>query len=39
MEAIRDVFGSALIECGKENKNIVCISCDLKEATKTIIYE
>ena len=34
MEALRDSFGKALVEAGKEFKNLVGVSCDLKEATK-----
>ena len=34
MEALRDSFGKALVEAGKEYQNLVGVSCDLKEATK-----
>ncbi len=34
MQALRDVFGDTLVQCGKKNKKLVAISCDLKEATR-----
>ncbi|MBR9703717.1 transketolase family protein, partial [Candidatus Woesearchaeota archaeon] len=32
-------FGEALVEAGKEHENIVVLSCDLKGATKTAMFE
>ena len=34
MESLRDAFGKVLVKIGKKNKKIVCVSCDLKEATR-----
>ena len=34
MLALRDVFGDTLVSCGKKNKKLVAVSCDLKEATR-----
>lgn len=34
MQALRDVFGDTLVSCGKKNKKLVAVSCDLKEATR-----
>ena len=36
--ATRDSYGNALVECGKENPNIVVLDADLAEATKTGIF-
>ena len=37
--ATRDSYGNALVECAKENENIVVLDADLAEATKTIIFQ
>ena len=37
--ATRDSYGNALVECGKENPNIVVLDADLAEATKTGIFQ
>lgn len=37
--ATRDSYGNALVECGKENPNIVVLDADLAEATKTGIFK
>jgi transketolase len=34
MESIRDAFGRALVEAGREYSDVVAVSCDLKEATR-----
>ena len=34
LDPIRDAFGKALVRIAKKNKNIICISPDLKQATK-----
>ena len=34
MESIRDAFGKALVEAGREHSNVVAVSCDLKGATR-----
>ena len=39
MKATRDSYGEALIELGKENKNIVVLDADLATATKTIGFK
>ena len=36
--ATRDSYGNALVECGKENPNLVVLDADLAEATKTCIF-
>ncbi len=38
MEALRDVFGSALVEAGEKYRNVVSVSCDLKAATKQKLF-
>ena len=37
-KATRQSYGEALLELGKENKNIVVLDADLSEATKTNIF-
>ena len=37
--ATRDSYGNALVECGKENPNLVVLDADLAEATKTGIFK
>ena len=37
--ATRDSYGNALVECGKENPNLVVLDADLAEATKTMIFK
>lgn len=37
-KASRQSFGEALVELGKENKNVVVLDADLSEATKTNIF-
>ncbi len=37
--ATRDSYGNALVECGKENPNLVVLDADLAEATKTAIFK
>lgn len=34
-KALRDSFGEALVEAGKENKDIVALDCDLSGSTRT----
>ena len=34
----RDAFGKALIEVGKENKDVVVLTADLAEATRTYLF-
>ena len=34
LDSIRDTFGKSLVNIAKNNKNIICISPDLKQATK-----
>lgn len=36
--ATRDSYGNALVECAKENPNLVVLDADLAEATKTSIF-
>ena len=38
MKATRQSYGEALVELGKENKNIVVLDADLATATKTIEF-
>ena len=37
--ATRDAYGQALVEYGKDNKNIVVLDADLAKATKTITFK
>ena len=37
--ATRESYGNALVECGKENPNLVVLDADLAEATKTSIFK
>lgn len=37
-KATRESYGEALLELGRENKNIVVLDADLSTATKTIVY-
>ncbi len=37
--ATRDSYGNALVECAKENPNLVVLDADLAEATKTCIFK
>ena len=37
--ATRESYGNALVECAKENPDIVVLDADLAEATKTIIFK
>jgi transketolase len=37
-EALRNVFGKYLVELGKQYKDLVVVSCDLKSATKTVDF-
>lgn len=37
--ATRESFGKALVELGKENKNVVVLTADLAGATKTSLFE
>lgn len=37
--ATRESFGKALVELGKENENVVVLTADLAEATKTSLFE
>lgn len=37
--ATRDSYGNALVECGKENPNLVVLDADLAEATKTATFK
>ena len=37
--ATRESFGRALVELGKENENVVVLTADLAEATKTSLFE
>jgi transketolase len=34
-EAIRDGFGKGLVELGEKNKDVICLTADLGESTKT----
>ncbi len=36
--ATRDAYGEALVECGKEFKNLVVLDADLSNATKTDLF-
>ena len=38
MIAVRDAFGKALVELGKENKDVVVLDADLASSTKTIYF-
>ena len=38
MQSIRDAFGEALRDFGGKNEDIVLVSCDLKVATKSILF-
>lgn len=38
MKATRDAYGEALVELGKENKNIVVLDADLSKSTKTYAF-
>ena len=38
MKATRESYGEALLELGKENKNIVVLDADLSNATKTNLF-
>jgi transketolase len=37
--ATRDAYGEALVECGKEFKNLVVLDADLSNATKTDLFK
>lgn len=37
--ATRESYGSALLECGRENENIVVLDADLAAATKTVVFK
>lgn len=37
--ATRESFGKALVELGKENKDVVVLTADLADATKTSLFE
>ena len=37
-KATRESYGEALLELGKENKNVVVFDADLSSATKTSIF-
>ncbi len=37
--ATRESYGSALLECGRENENIVVLDADLAAATKTGVFK
>ena len=37
-KATRESYGEALLELGRENKNIVALDADLSTATKTDIF-
>lgn len=37
--ATRESFGKALVELGKENKDVVVLTADLAGATKTSLFE
>jgi len=39
MKAIRDAFGEALVELGKENKKIVVLSGDLEDSTRAEYFK
>ncbi len=39
IESFREAFGRALVEIGKENKNVVVLDADVKASTKTIYFE
>ena len=36
--SIREAFGKELVKLGKKNKNIVAVSCDLKDACKLSFF-
>ena len=38
MKATRESYGEALLELGKENKNVVVLDADLSSATKTNLF-
>jgi transketolase len=38
LEATRDAYGMALVEIGRENKNVVVLDADLSPSTKTIDF-
>tara|TARA_B110000008_G_C16964770_1_gene561522 strand:- start:400 stop:1323 length:924 start_codon:yes stop_codon:yes gene_type:complete len=37
-QALRNVFGKYLVELGKQYKDLIVVSCDLKSATKTVDF-
>ena len=37
-EALRNVFGKYLVKLGKQHKDLIVVSCDLKSATKTVDF-
>jgi transketolase len=39
MQSIRDAFGEALVEAGKDMSNVVAVSCDLSGATRTSLFK
>lgn len=38
MEAVRDAFGQALVELGRENPDVVVLDADLATSTKTVYF-
>lgn len=38
IKSIRDSFGESLVEAGESNKNIVAVSCDLKNACRLNLF-
>ena len=39
IESVREAFGRALVELGKENEKIVVVDADVKSSTKTVYFE
>ena len=37
--ATRESYGNALVECGRENENILVLDADLAAATKTSLFK
>jgi len=38
-EALRQGFGEGLVEAGRQDKNVVCLTCDLTNSTKTSLFK
>jgi len=38
-EALRQGFGEGLLEAGRQDKNVVCLTCDLTNSTKTSLFK